>query len=132
MLADSSESGMDYAYPDCCWTYVGTATTLVTYPNYDWHVSKVLTQYFIYSGVMPFHNNTCYAAVSSGDELGTNLGTVSGMFIGEVWTLTCVSNIVMSTGMATKWSNVTGQNGIVSNTAGTSLVPDQYVIYMLS
>lgn len=131
MFSKCNAGGMDFAYPDTCNTLVGTVTSPITYPNMGYPSAATPTQYSVYLDFMPAHNVTTTTAVTAGDTVGTLGGIVSGMFMGEAYNATCSTSVWYSTCLATRFLDVTGQNGISANAVGATLVPSQYTTMVL-
>lgn len=124
-------SGVNYAYPDSCYTVVGTATTAVTYPStsYSSMASPYTTSVYIEcAGVVTL---TSYDTISTGDEAGTLGGVTSLTFDGETMYTSGCTNLYTECSPAQRYSSVTAQNclGVLSNAVGSCITPSQYIAY---
>ncbi len=127
-------SGINYAYPDSCYTVVGTATSAVTYPSISY--SAVASPYAttVYIECAPVVTMTSYDVISTGDELGTLGGVTSFTFDGETMYTSGCTTLYMDCSLAQRYCSVTEQNclGVLSNAVGSCITPSQYIVYGLT
>ena len=135
MFANCSLGGMNMAAPDVCKTPAPPPVGMVPipYPNMAQLLLalpptaclKVLIQ------AMPSHHLMTMTPLSNGDEAGVMGGVVSQVFIGPSKHL-MGSFSVLHCGMpATKLTSPTGQNGIMMNAPGMTIVPSQVKVMIM-
>lgn len=130
VFSKTNMSGLDFAFPDCCNTLVGTATVPLPYPNMAFPSVAVPTQYTTYNECLPAHNLATTTSVTTGDTTGTLGGVASATFMGAAYHTTCSTSVWYGTSLATRMLDVTIQN--TSNAVGAALVPSQTLVMILA
>ncbi|WP_298771360.1 DUF4150 domain-containing protein [uncultured Shewanella sp.] len=134
MYANTTLGGTNYAYPDTCYTLVGTVTSAIPYPNVSEGTmcdpSTAVTTVLIDGG--PSITQTSSITLSTGDSTGALGGVASGQMMGPT-SFTLGSTAVMVGGMPVqRLTSTTAQNGTSPNCVGVTLVPSQYKVMVLT
>ncbi|MCB2185380.1 MAG: DUF4150 domain-containing protein [Deltaproteobacteria bacterium] len=132
MFGNCQLGGMHMAFPDVCNTPTPVGPIPIPYPNLAFGPTGVPAAYNVLLCGGPAHNMTTQVPVSAGDNAGLMGGLISFMDMSTTKTL-LPSFTVLNGGMpATKLTSITGQNGILLNSVGATLVPAQVTTLYLS
>ena len=131
MLAKTSAGGTCMAFPDVCLTPAPPAPPVpVPYPNVAADPTDTgFCTNVIMSGT-PAHHLGTKPAMSNGDNLGVNLGVVSGLVMGSARTVTGAFTVVVGGKPLARLGSVTIHNG--TNAPGAKIVPSVTNVLVLA
>ena len=137
MFANCQMGGMNFGFPDVCLTPiptpVGPVPVPIPYPNIALGMTALpptaCLKVLLTAG--PAHNMMTTIPMSNGDNIGVNLGVLSGMVMGPSRHMMGSTNVLYGGMPATKMTSMTGQNGISLNAPGMTLVPAQFKILLM-
>lgn len=121
----SSPIGMDFAFPDVCLTPI-IVPVPIPYPNIAMRIMAVDFCFNITIWAMPAHHLLTTIPMTMGDQPGVNLGILSGMVMGPSRNITCSLSVMLEGFPATRWIDLTMQNGFFGNMVGMTLIPGQF------
>jgi len=122
------------AFPDVCIT-PGVAAGFpapLPYPNISMSTMGIPTQFTVLLSAMPAHNLMTKVAMSNGDNAGTLLNPISGMFMGPTRHLVGSFKTFYGGKPASRMLSPTGQNGISPGAFGVALSPSQVKVMVLA
>ena len=134
MFQNTSMPGMDFGFPDTCWTpgILAGAPGPLPYPNIATHAAGVPSQFKMLVMCMPAHNIGTIIPLSNGDEAGCSPGGVVSCLPMGMSTNTKCSVKVLEGGLpATRMLDTDSQN-IINAPTGMSLVPGQFKVLTLT
>lgn len=132
MFANISIGVKNFAFPDVC--NEPTPAGPVPFPlvNIAQSVSHVPSVFNVILGGGLAENLLTQGTISSGDEAGVAMGVVSGSIVAPDRPYTSSVKIFYGGIPSTRLTTVTGQNGVVPNSAGISISPGQVQVVLLS
>ena len=139
MFANCQIGGMNMAMPDVCKTPappppVGPGMIPIPYPNManlPMAIPPTACLTVLISGG-PAHNLLTTTPISNGDNPGVLGGVASQVFMGpSKHILGAFTTLVGGMPATRSFMDMTGQNGIVMNAPGTTLVPSQFTVMIM-
>lgn len=130
MFASCQLFGVDFAFPDVCNTPAGVVPKPVPYPNFGSGPTGVPFCANILFDGGPAHNLETEISLTHGDELGIELGEVSGTVMGSSRCLTGADTVLLDGAPAARLTSVTLQNS--TNVVGMRIVPSQATVLILA
>lgn len=131
MFANTILCVINFAFPDVCLVPTLVGPVPVPFPNIVVTISHIPSQASVIIGGGLAENLVTQGTLSSGDELGINLGVVSGMEIGPDRYLMGSFKVAMGGVFASRMTSVVGQNGMIGNAIGISITPSQVCVMVL-
>ncbi len=131
MFINTTQSqAMSLAVPDVCKT--PPIAIPAPFPNIAMSILAIPSQFkFLIQG-RPAQNLLTITPISSGDEGGALGGVVSGVFIGPSRHILGSLKVFACCMPVTRMLDPTGQNGMLPNMVGVTLVPSQVKVMALS
>lgn len=131
MFNNSQMGGTNTAFPDVCKTPTPAGPIPLPYPNISEGMTAIPTQFSVLYEFMPGHNYVTETPLSQGDDAGVAGGAVSQMDMSTSKQLLCSTGVLISVMPATRMTDMTGQNGVMPNSVGATLVPAQVKVLTL-
>lgn len=131
MFLETQMGGMSMAFPDVCRTPVGPVPVPIPYPNMSMGLTSIPVCLTTFVGAMPAHNIATITPMSLGDFGGVLGGMVSQMLMGPERTIVGSVKVFLQAMPAKRLLSVTGQNGMMPNMVGTTIVPSQVQVLVL-
>jgi len=122
---------MNMAFPDVCLTPV-VVPVPIPYPNISMSTMAIPNQFKVLLMAMPAHNLMTQIAMSMGDNAGTLLNPISGMFMGPTRHLIGSFKLFFGGLPATRMLSMSGQNGISPGAFGMCISPSQTKVLVLA
>ncbi len=126
-FANCQLGGVDFAFPDVCWT--PPLPCPIPYPNFAFGILAIPNVLHILFSAMPAHNMGTIIPISFGDEAGCLGGIASGTVMGPCIHVTGVLTFLIAALPATRQTDLTIQNLI--NVLGMRILPSQDKIILL-
>lgn len=131
MYALTMGGGTCMGTPDICNTYVGTASSPITYVNlsYGTLANAALCATVVNIEACPALMLESEITLSTGNESGTLGGIISGEFIGPTTFYSGSTTTFFEGGVALPMgTSITGQNGTITNITGSITSPSQTTV----
>ncbi|MBF0220060.1 MAG: DUF4150 domain-containing protein [Gammaproteobacteria bacterium] len=133
MLVNCSMGGMNMAMPDICKTPAPPLPFIpVPYPNIAVGAMAIPTQFTVLTMGMPAHNLLTMVPLSNGDNGGVMGGLVSQLMMGPSRHIRGSFKLLLGAMPATRLLDQAGQNGVMPNMVGTTIVPAQVKVIALA
>ncbi len=130
MFANTSLSGMSFAFPDVCLTPTPAGPVPIPYPNIAQNpIGVPPVVHIIYCGA-PVHNMNTIVPLSSGDEPGVATGVASGTVMGPRRHITAAFTCIVGGAPITRLTSMTMQNS--TNIVGAQITPSQTKVLILA
>ncbi len=126
-----SPTGIDFAFPDVCKTLVGIVVVPLPYPNFGFRSMAIPSIYNQFTTCMIDQNLATIVPTTTGDEPGLLLGLLSNLIIGPSYHIFGSVKVFKTIFPATKMLSMTGQNGLIFNMVGVTLVPCQFKVLIV-
>ncbi len=132
MLANCQLMGMDFGMPDVCLTPTPVGPIPIPYPNIAMRPMALPPTADMRNLIMmmPAHNLATTIPMSNGDNVGVNMGVMSGLVMGPARNIMGSTNVMTACMPATKWLSNAMQN-LTNVPAGMSLVPSQFKVLIM-
>lgn len=132
MFANCQMGGMNFAMPDVCKTPAPPIPFVpIPYPNIAMGMTAVPNCVKILIMAMPAHNLMTMIPLSNGDNAGVLGGLVSQIFMGPSKHIIGSFGVLYCGLPATKLTSPTGQNGMMPNAMGMTVVPAQTKVLVM-
>lgn len=132
MFANCQLGGMNFAMPDVCKTPAPPIPFIpVPYPNMAMGMTAVPNCLKVLIMAMPAHNLMTMIPMSNGDNAGVMGGLISQIFMGPSRHMMGSVSVLYCGLPATKLTSPTGQNGMVMNAPGMTVVPAQTKVLIM-
>ena len=125
MFANNNLGVMSLGFPDVC--VVGIVP--VPEANIDFSITNIPTVFNVLYGGGLVENLITVGTLSTADA---GVGAVSGMCMGQKRSLLGSFKLSVGAVFASRMTSISSQNGMVPNSVGTSLVPAQFRVLVLS
>ncbi|MHA7848053.1 DUF4150 domain-containing protein [Serratia sp. D1N4] len=126
-FANCQLGGIDFAFPDNCWT--PPVPSLIAYPNIGFGCMAIPSVLHILFAALPAHNMCTVIPITFGDEAGSLGGVISGTIMGPSRHITGVLTFLIAGFPATRVSSLTLQN--LTNAIGIRILFSQATIILM-
>jgi hypothetical protein len=131
MFGNNTLIVVNFSFPDVCKLPTPVGPIPIPLVNISISITHVPTALRTFVGIGFAENILTMGTVSNGDEAGCALGLISQLIVGPDRYYTCSFKVFFGAAPATRLTSITGQNGLLPNCIGISLVPGQFRVLLL-